>query len=108
MERIPYFDAKAPVRVISPKTDKSCFFGYYDLQAYDETDSYHLCNIADFEDRLPTEKDVLEMGVIDLSNGNFERLLRSAVIPFLSAPYVGDWFSLKGSPFFLPSGVASI
>ena len=74
MKKTPYFDAKAPVRVISPKTDKSCFFGYYDLKAYDDTDSYHLCNIADFEDRLPTDKDVLEMGVIDLSNGNFEKI----------------------------------
>ncbi|MDO5477677.1 MAG: hypothetical protein Q4G23_00745, partial [Clostridia bacterium] len=56
---IPYKNNLCPVKIISPKTDKSCFFGYYDLKAYDETDRYHLCNIAEFEDRLPTDKDVL-------------------------------------------------
>ena len=27
----PYFDLIGEIRTISPKTDKSCFFGYYDL-----------------------------------------------------------------------------
>ena len=49
---IPYKNNLCPVKIISPKTDKSCFFGYYDLKAYDDSDRYHLCNIADFEDRM--------------------------------------------------------
>ena len=71
---IPYKNNLCPVKIISPKTDKSCFFGYYDLKAYDDSDRYHLCNMANFEDRLQTPDDILELGVIDLDNGNFEKI----------------------------------
>jgi len=71
---IPVTYINGSLRVISPKTEKSCFFGYYDLKAYDDTDSFHLCNMADFEDRIPTAKDVLTLGVVDLTNGNFEKI----------------------------------
>ena len=71
---VPYKNNLCPVKIISPKKDKSCFFGYYDLKAYDDTDRYHLCNMANFEDRLQTADDVLELGVIDLDNGNFEKI----------------------------------
>jgi len=77
MKKKTYFNVKGKLKTISPKTEKSCFFGYYDLKAYDDTDSFHLCNCADFEDRLPTKDDVLEMGVIDLSNGNFEKIAQT-------------------------------
>ena len=71
---IPYKNNLCSVKIISPKTDKSCFFGYYDLKAYDGSDRYHLCNIADFEDRMQGPDDVLQLGVIDLDNGNFEKI----------------------------------
>ncbi len=74
MKKTPYFDNIAEVKTVSPKTDKSCFFGYYDLMAYDESDSFHLCNISEFEDRLNTKNDALTLGVIDLENGNFEKI----------------------------------
>ena len=99
MERQPYFDAKAPIRTISPKTDKSCFFGYYDLKAYDDTDNYHLCNIAGFEDRLPTDKDVLEMGVIDISNGNFEKIAETTSWNFQQGALL-QWHRQKNDTVF--------
>ena len=99
MERKPYFDAKAPIRTISPKTDKSCFFGYYDLKAYDDTDNYHLCNIADFEDRLPTDKDVLKMGVIDISNGNFEKIAETTSWNFQQGALL-QWHRQKNDTVF--------
>ena len=75
MEKIiPYKENKGNVRTISPETDKSCFFGYYDLKAYDDTDKYHLCNIADFEDRLPVSTDKLQLGVVDLETRKFEKI----------------------------------
>ena len=46
-------DLKTDCRVISPEGEQ-CFFGYYDLQAYDTSDRYHLCNRSKFIDRLPT------------------------------------------------------
>lgn len=50
-------------RVISPEKDQ-CFFGYYDLNAYDSTGNVHLCNRAPFIDRIPTCEDILELGYI--------------------------------------------
>lgn len=50
-------------RVISPENDQ-CFFGYYDLNAYDSTGTIHLCNRAPFIDRIPTDQDVLELGYV--------------------------------------------
>lgn len=71
---IPYKDNISSVRHISHKIKKPCFFGYYDLKAYDDSDRYHLCNILDFEDRLQRGDDTLELGVIDLDNGNYEQI----------------------------------
>ena len=73
-EKKPYIENKCSVRIISPKTEKRCFFGYYDLKAYDDSDRYHLCNIVEFENRFPTSSDVMELGVIDLDNGSYEKI----------------------------------
>lgn len=74
MEKEPVTHIDGTLRIISPKTEKSCFFGYYDLKAYDDTDSFHLCNMAEFEDRVPTSADILTLGIVDLANGNFEKI----------------------------------
>lgn len=73
-EKKPYIENKCSVRIISPKTERRCFFGYYDLKAYDDSDRYHLCNIVEFENRFPTSSDVMELGVIDLDNGSYEKI----------------------------------
>ncbi len=50
-------------RVISPEND-NCFFGYYDLNSYDSTGDIHLCCRTGFIDRIPTDKDILELGFV--------------------------------------------
>lgn len=51
-------------KVISPEND-NCFFGYYDLNAYDRTGKKHLCCRTSFIDRIPGEEDVLELGFVE-------------------------------------------
>ncbi|MYF93298.1 MAG: hypothetical protein F4184_14805, partial [Gemmatimonadetes bacterium] len=46
------------------------WFGYYDKFQFDPTDHYALGMRVDFEHRLPTEEDVVAIGMIDLADGN--------------------------------------
>lgn len=56
-------DYKVDIKIISPEKD-NCFFGYYDLNAYDSTGNTHLCYRTKFIDRIPTDKDILELGYV--------------------------------------------
>ena len=56
-------DAIVDWKVISPESD-NCFFGYYDLNAYDSTGDVHLCCRTGFIDRIPGDGDVLELGYV--------------------------------------------
>lgn len=58
-------------RAITPDDGGHYFFGYYDLQPFDSTGRYHLCHKAPFEDHIPEENDICELGVIDLETGKF-------------------------------------
>ncbi len=64
------------VRRISPE-DKQCFFGYYDLQAYDETDRYHLYGETAFIDRTPEVGDGIVLGYIDTVTGKTAEFAKS-------------------------------
>ena len=46
------------------------WFGYYDKFQFDPTDRYVLGMKVTFEHRLPTEKDAVKIGMIDLEDGN--------------------------------------
>lgn len=59
------------VKIISP-VEEQCFFGYYDLNAYDSTGTKHLCHRVNFIDRIPGERDVAELGLV--SEGRFEKI----------------------------------
>ncbi len=56
---------------ITPDDKGHYFFGYYDLQPFDTTGRYHLCHRAPFEQKIPTENDICELGVIDLEKKEF-------------------------------------
>ena len=58
-------------KVITPDDNYHYFFGYYDLQPFDSTGRYHLCQRVKFDDRQPTPTDVSEIGVIDLQTNEF-------------------------------------
>jgi hypothetical protein len=46
------------------------WFSYYDKLQFDPTDRYLLGMGVDFEHRLPTEDDTIEIGMFDLADGN--------------------------------------
>ena len=62
-----------PVKRISPGNGHY-FFGYYDLQPYNESEKFHLTHRTTFRNRLQNENDSAEVGFIDVSNGRYERL----------------------------------
>lgn len=72
-------DNIAEVKIISPK-EEQCFFGYYDLNAYDSTGEKHLCHRVKFIDRIPGKEDVAELGII--SDGSFEKLAETTAWNF--------------------------
>lgn len=58
-------------KIITPQDGGHYFFGYYDLQPFDSTGRYHLCHKAPFENRIPAENDICELGMIDLQTNRF-------------------------------------
>ena len=58
------------VEVLISKPPGFHWFGYYDKFQFDPTDRYALGMQVDFEHRLPTEKDVIRIGMLDLADGN--------------------------------------
>ncbi|OGV58407.1 MAG: hypothetical protein A2X49_10605 [Lentisphaerae bacterium GWF2_52_8] len=47
------------------------FFGYYDLQPWSGDGRYHLCNRVSFMDRMQTQSDRAELGMIRTGDGQF-------------------------------------
>lgn len=64
-------NAKAPVRIINREDGYFYFFGYYDLQPFNSSDTLHLCHRVKFMDRLPLKDDICELGVLDINTGEF-------------------------------------
>ena len=60
------------MRIITPDDGYQYFFGYYDLQPFDTSESRHLCHRVRFMDRLPGPDDCAQLGEIDLVSGRFE------------------------------------
>lgn len=82
------------IRIISPDREQ-CFFGYYDLRAYDATDQYHLCNRAGFIDRIPGSSDRLALGYIRLETGEFTQFADTTLWNFQQGCLL-QWFGNSG------------
>lgn len=67
--------------IISP-AEGHYFFGYYDLQPFDSTGRYHLCHKVPFEDRIPEESDICELGMIDMDTKKFIKLAETTAWNF--------------------------
>lgn len=80
-------------KVISPE-HKQCFFGYYDLNAYDISDQFHLCNSSGFIDRLPKKEDKLELGYIRLQTGEYHRFAETTAWNFQQGALL-QWYGGK-------------
>ena len=64
---------KHTIKRISPD-GSHFFFGYYDLQPFDPSNTLHLVHNAPFMDRLQEKGDTCDIGLIDLSTGAYEKL----------------------------------
>lgn len=62
-------DGPAPIKALTTGPGFH-WFGYYDKFQFDPEDRYVLGMRVDFEHRLPTEEDEIEIGMLDLANGN--------------------------------------
>lgn len=56
---------------------KQNFFGYYDIQPFSGDNAYHLCHRVDFKDRMQSQNDVAEIGMIRLYDNTFIPLART-------------------------------
>ena len=61
--------AEIPVRVIT-RGPKHHWFGYYDKLEFDPSQRYVLGMAVDFEHRTPRPDDVIEIGMVDLEDGD--------------------------------------
>lgn len=77
---------------ISPDDGYHYFFGYYDLQPYDEQGKYHLAHRVKFADRLPQEEDVCEVGVIEIATRRFIKVGETTAWNFQQGAFL-NWFS---------------
>ncbi len=60
---------QVPIRTIT-KGPKAHWFGYYDKLQFDSSGRYVLGMAVDFESRPPTPSDVIELGMVDLQDGD--------------------------------------
>ena len=89
MERV-IETAGVHAEIISPE-DGHYFFGYYDLQPFDSTGRYHLCHRAPFEDRIPGEHDICEIGMLDITTRKFIKLAKTTAWNFQQGALL-QWF----------------
>lgn len=66
-------DKSLPVRRITP-TDGHYFFGYYDLQPFNQSGTYYLTHKTDFRNRLQFRGDTCEIGILEAANRKYEKL----------------------------------
>lgn len=66
-------DKSVAVKRISPG-DGHYFFGYYDLQPYNEKQTLHLTHKTSFRNKLQQKDDTAEIGFIEMKSGKYERL----------------------------------
>ena len=70
---------KITIKRLSPEGEQ-CFFGYYDIPAFDAKTGLHLCHRAPFRDRLPDICDEAELGF--LKDGEFMPFAKTSLWNF--------------------------
>lgn len=61
------------------------FFGYYDIQPFSEDNAYHLCHRVNFMDRMQSQNDRAEIGMIRLYDNEFIPLAKTYAWNFQQA-----------------------
>ena len=75
--------------IISPADEMQYFFGYYDLQPYDNTGERHLAHRVRFSDRAPGIGDLAELGFV--SGKRFYKIAETAAWNFQQGAML-QWF----------------
>ena len=70
------------VRRLNPQDGYHYFFGYYDINAFNEKNTLHLCHRTKFWERLPTSDDMCELGLIDVATGAWRTLAETCAFNF--------------------------
>ena len=65
----PKMEANVPVRAITSGPEAH-WFAYYDKHQFDPTNRYVLGNVVTFEDRTPEAGDVIQLGMVDIQDGD--------------------------------------
>ena len=86
-------------KIITPHDEYHYFFGYYDLQPYDDEKSIHLTHRVPFCDRLPEAEDVAEIGYIRLSDNKFVKIADTRAWNFQQGALL-QWFEKGKSVIF--------
>ena len=84
-------------RFITPEDKFQYFFGYYDLQPYDETNEKHLVHRVKFLDREPTAEDIAELGYV--KDGTFFKISETTSWNFQQGSMM-QWYESGKSVIF--------
>lgn len=84
-------------RFITPADKFQYFFGYYDLQPYDETNEKHLVHRVKFLDREPTAEDIAELGYV--KDGTFFKISETTSWNFQQGSMM-QWYESGKSVIF--------
>ncbi len=84
---------------ITPNDGYEYFFGYYDLQPYDDENLYHLAHRVKFRDRHPSAVDIAEIGYIDLKTKTFVKIAETKSWNFQQGSLL-VWFESGKSVMF--------
>jgi hypothetical protein len=79
---------------LSP-AEEHCFFGYYDLPAWDRGGRRHLAHKVPFMDRMPAAEDIAEVGYLEA--GRFEKLGETTAWNFQQGAML-QWIPARPSP----------
>ena len=86
-------------QIITPNDGYEYFFGYYDLQPYDDCQKFHLAHRVRFRDRHPNATDIAEIGYIDLATKRFVKLAETRSWNFQQGALL-VWFESGKSVLF--------
>ncbi|MBQ3493272.1 MAG: hypothetical protein IJA88_04115 [Clostridia bacterium] len=86
------FSSKSPLINITPNDGYHYFFGYYDLQPFDESGCKHLAHRVSFADRIPKIGDKAELGFITLNDNVFHKVAETSAWNFQQGALL-QWYN---------------
>ncbi len=88
------YESCVPLSPICAEDEYHYFFGYYDLQPFDESGKFHLAHRTSFVDRIPTAEDVVELGYISLEDKRFHKVAESRAWNFQQGSLL-QWYDAE-------------